>query len=191
MSVETNSSLVTAGKPKVAGAIYCAPVSENLPATAYANLSANFACCGYISENGVENSHQIESSDVKAWGGDTVATLHTGRPDKWSFTMIEAMNANVLKIYYGDSNVSGSLTSNTGLVVTATADALTSHAYVIDMVLNGNIPKRIVIPDGTVSDTAAVTYKDNEIVGYNVTITASPDSNGATHHEYIGGNASA
>lgn len=177
------ASNVTAAKPKVGGAVYVAPTGTALPTSTAAALNSAFKPLGYISEDGLTNSNSPESESVKAWGGDTVLTLMTGREDTFSFSLIEAMSDDVLKLVYGDSKVSGSLVA--GLTVNVGADDLQDHAYVIDMVLRDNTAKRIVIPIGRVSELGEITYSDSAAVGYDITISAAADSSGYTHYEYI------
>ena len=46
-------------------------------------------------------------------------------------------------------------------------------------------------PNGKVSEVGDITYADEKEVGYETTITASADSSGNTHYEYIKNAASA
>ena len=175
---------VTAGKPRIAGSIYRGTTSATLPTTADGTISTtDFKALGYISDDGVSNNNSPETEEVKAWGGNIVLSTLTGKEDKFTFKMIEALNTDVLKTVYGDSNVSGDLTN--GITVHAKAEEDVSHSYIIDMVLKNNVLKRIVIPNATVSELSEITYKDNDVVGYQITLTAVPDSNGDTHREYI------
>lgn len=174
---------VSTGKPNKSGAIFFAPLGTTLPTDADSAKDVAFVPLGYVSEDGLENDNSPESDQVKAWGGDTVLNLQTDRPDSFHFTLIEVLNVNVLKTVYGDSNVVVDGSGN--ITVKATADDLSSGSWVIDMVMRGNRKKRIVIPNGTLSELGTISYKDDEAVGYELTLTDFPDATGVYHYEYI------
>lgn len=179
---------VSYGKPKVGGAISVAPLGSPQPKDAKSDLEAVYKNLGYISEDGLTNANSPDADRIKAWGGDTVLVVSTEKPDTFEFTLIETVNVDVLKVVYGDDNVTGDLAA--GITVTANADQALPHVYVIDMVFKNKTAKRIVIPNGVVSETGDVEYKDDEAVGYNITVDALPDEQGNTHYEYIlGGKA--
>jgi hypothetical protein len=177
---------VSTGKPNKSGAIFFAPLGTTLPTDADATKDAAFVALGYVSEDGLTNDNSPESSQIKAWGGDTVLNMQTERPDSFSFTLLEVLNEDVLKAVYGDSNVI--VDDQTGsITVKATADELNGGSWIIDMIMRGNRKKRIVIPNGTISELGTITYKDDEAVGYQLTITDVPDASGVYHYEYIKG----
>ncbi len=179
----TTATNVTAGKPMVGGAVHWAPTGTAIPTDASAALAEAFVDMGYISEDGVTNSDERESEEIKDWGGNTVLTLQTGKTDTFGMTFIEALNVDVLKRIYGSDNVSGTLA--TGITVRANADELETGVWVIDMIMTEGAKKRIVIPAGKITETEEITYASGEAVGYGVTITAFPGSDGDSHKEYI------
>lgn len=174
---------VTAGKPKIGGAIYRAPIGTTLPTDATTALAAAFVCLGYVSEDGLTNDNSPESESIKAWGGDTVLNVQTGKEDTFGFTLLEVLDVNVLKTVYGDDNVTGTLES--GITVKANSKDLTEYAWAIEMVLRNGAVKRITIPNGKVSEVGTITYADGEAVGYETTLQTAADSAGNTHYEYI------
>lgn len=186
---ENNASNVTAGKPAIGGAIYAAPKGTTLPTTATGSLNSAFECLGYVSDAGVVNSTELESTDVKAWGGDNVLNIQTSKGDKFSWTLIEVKNINVLKFVYGSANVSGTLES--GITVHVNNDDVEEVAIVIDMLLRDNTAKRIVIADCKISEIGDINYTDSEAVGYETTVTCMPDSDGDYHKEYLKSGVSA
>ena len=178
-----NASNVTAAKPKLGAAIHVAPVGTTLPTDATSTLDNAFVALGYASEDGLTNSNSPESDTVKAWGGDTVLTLLTSKDDTFSLTLIEALNVDVLKLVYGDDNVTGTLA--TGITVKANSEDLQEHAFVIDMILKNQALKRIVIPQAKVSEVGDITYSDSDAVGYETTLHCTADASGNTHYEYL------
>ena len=183
--MSNSAANVTAGKPAVAGSIYTALTSANptIPTTADAALSG-FDLLGYISEDGVTRAQEISSEAIKAWGGDTVLYTRTGKDTSFTFKMLEYLSDIVQKVIYGASNVSGSLA--TGLSISDKASfAGEDRAWIIEMVMTGDVKCRIVIPHGIITSIGEIKYADAEAAGYEITIGATPDSSGVTVHEYL------
>lgn len=178
-----NARNVSTGKPQIQGAIFSAPIGTELPKDAKTKLNETFKCLGYVSDDGIKNDNSPSTDDIKAWGGNTVLTLQKEKPDKFKYTLIEALNIDVLKAVYGADNVSGDL--DTGITVKANNSERDYNSWVIEMIMSEGILKRIVIPNAKVSDVGGITYKDDDAIGYEITLNASPDEAGNTHYEYI------
>lgn len=145
-----DANLVTVSKPKVGGAVWRAPLGTTLPTDATTALGEAFKSLGYISEDGMTNANSPKSDSIKAWGGDTVHTYQTEKPDTFQFQLIEALNAEVLKAVYRDDNVTGDL--ETGLTVKANAKEQQDACWVVETILNGDTVKRVVVPCAKITE---------------------------------------
>ena len=174
---------VSAAKPAKAGAIFRAPLGTALPVSAKETLNTAFKALGYVSDDGVTNTNSPSSDKAKAWGGATVLNFFDDKSDTWKMKLIESLNPDVLKTVYGDDNVSGDLIS--GISVNADTSEYDYYSWVIDMVLKNNVAKRIVIPNASITELEEIVYKDNDAIGYGITISALPDDKGNTHYEYM------
>ena len=183
-----NATNVSFGKPKVGGAIFNAPLGTTLPTSADATLDNAYKCLGYASEDGLTNNNNSSSNKIRAWGGDNVLVAESEKEDTWGTTLIEIMNVDVLKAVYGADNVSGTLAA--GIAIKANSKPKTASVWVFDIALSGGAMKRVVLPNGTISELSEITYNDSDAVGYGITIDALPGADGDTHKEYIKGAAS-
>lgn len=190
MPTSNTATNVSTGKPKVSGSIYRAARTSSLtvPTSASASLSSDYKCLGYISEDGVTNDLSMETDKVKAWGGDTVLVFQTDKNDTFKFKLLETLSEDVLKAIFGASNVTVTAATTTApksITINVNSEEQEEAVWVIDMIMRGNNPKRIVIPYGKITEMGEITYKDDEAVGYDVTITGAADSSGNTHYEYM------
>lgn len=182
--MSNSAANVSAGKPKVTGAIFSAPAGSTLPTTAVADLDNAFVSLGYVSEDGVTHTKDITSGQVRAWGGDVVLNYEEGETETYQLTLIESMNTAVLKEVYGQDNVIGTALTS-GITVKAKPGAREARAWVIDEIMKGNVLRRTVIPRGTITAIGEIVHRDNDAIGYQITISTEADDAGFQHYEYM------
>lgn len=179
-----NAANVSTGKPMVTGAVFTAPLGTALPTDAATPLSSDFECLGHVSEDGLANANELDISEIKAWGGLTVYRSLNGLSDNFTLKLIESENVEVLKRVYGENNVT--VDDQTGVTkITVKADDPEERVWVFEIALRGNKKKRIVIADGAVTSREEITYNDSDPIAYGITVSAYPNSDGATHDEYL------
>lgn len=173
---------VSFGKPKATGAVFVAPAGTTVPTNATSALDAAFKGLGYVSEDGLVNSVSTDTESVNAWGGDQVLVGQTSFGETFTVNLIET-NAEALKVYYGEDNVT---VDGSNITVKQNTAQLAECVVVFELVLTGGRIKRIVVPRAQIADRSGdITYVDGEAIAYPAQFTAYPDSNGDTHTEYI------
>lgn len=175
-------SNVSVGKPNISGSVHRAPAGSVVPTDATTALAADYKDLGYASEDGLTNTIDISTEQIRAWGGDVVLEPETEFTDTFQITLIEALNTDVLMSVYGSGNVTGTL--STGIAVDIKPAAREAAVWVFDTVLTGGVMRRIVLPNAKVTSIGDIVYVDNEPIGYEITLSAMADGTGVTHHEY-------
>lgn len=173
----------TTAKPQVGGAVYRAPMGATVPTDATTPLSEDYKEMGYCDDSGITNSQETETYEIKAFGGDTVDSGIKSKTVSLKLKLIEALNVETLKAVYGSDNVTGDLES--GIHVKINSKEVEESVWVVELILRDGTIKRIVAPDVKLSEIGDVVYKDDESVGYEITLKALPDENGDAQHEYM------
>ena len=165
---------VVAGKPLATGGVLTGPLGTPLPTDESTALNVAIKTTGYIGEDGLTETIGRETDKVKAWGGDTVKVVQTAFSVQYKFVMIESLNEVVLRAVHGDSNVTKTdATASAGnkYMVKLTAQQLAHKVWVFE-VKDGDARIRIVVEDGQIVEVGDITYTDEEVVGYEVTVEA-------------------
>lgn len=176
-----NAANVAVAKPAVGGCMFTAPAGTAVPTDAVTPLSDEWACTGYLSEDGYTHTVTRESETKKAFGGDVVYQNQTEYGEAIGCTMIET-NKVSMGVAFGDENVTEDPAS--GLTVIHNANLLPERAYVFETILGSRI-KRLVVARGAISEVGEISHNGSDLLGYPITIGALPDSEGNYSTEYI------
>lgn len=154
----------------VTGAVYAAATGTAAPTAADSSLNVAFKDLGYVSEDGVTETRDRSTNQIKAWqNSDLVREVVTDSKLSYNLTLIETKE-DVVELFYGAS-VDGS----DGSIDIVPATTGGRKAFVID-VIDGSDLIRIYLPSGEVTEVGDQVYQSGEPIGYEVTITGYPVS---------------
>ena len=175
------SNTASAAKPvSIGGGVYVGDVGTTLPTDTTTTLASGFTALGYISTDGVTRSRSDSSTEHKVWGGTVVAVTDEGYTETIKFKVVDIESVEAFALAYGEST--GTLA--TGITTKSKAGPRPTKSYVVDMLLKDNAQRRLVIPRGMVSAVGDEVYKDSELIGVELTITAMADASGYTSYVY-------
>ncbi|MCQ9367338.1 phage tail protein [Brevibacterium sp. 91QC2O2] len=179
----TSTQNVAVGKPnlKVSGGVMFAPLGTTRPTSLEAAIDAAYASLGYVSDDGVTETSERSTEDIRAWGGDKVRTVQTEFGTTLQFTLIESLRAETLKFVYGADNV-----STEGGVITVKRNSQTlPHGQLLIPMLDGTNSRHLDAGLAQVTEVGDISYVDGEAIAYEVTVSCDPDDDGNTLIERI------
>lgn len=179
----TSSRNVAVGKPNLAvsGGILVAPTGTERPSTHAGPYDAAYASVGYVSDEGVVETSERSTEEIRAWGGQKIRTVQTEFGTSLALTLIESRNADALKLVFGEDNVSE---ASGEIVIKRNEKVLPHRQFIIDM-LDGENSRHLDIGYGQVTEVGDISYVDGEAISYELTISCDPDDNGDTLIERI------
>ncbi len=161
----------------VSGAVYVAPTGTTAPTDSSTALNAAFTDLGFISADGIAESIDRSTNQIRAWqNGSLVREVTSEGTYSVTLTFLET-NQDVLELYYGASITGGALDGDP----TTTGGR---KSFVIDVV-DGATVERTYIPAGEITAVGERTLASGEAIGYNVTITAYADAGSTTFKKFF------
>lgn len=155
----------------VSGEVLVGLTSATAP-TGTGGATTGFTGLGFVSEDGVTETRDRSADDIKAWqNAATVRTVITDASLTYSFTLIETKKETV-ELYYGTTVTEA---ASDGSFVVVPANTGGRKSFIIDVV-DGAELIRTYIPTGEVTEVGDRVYASGEPIGYEVTITAYPDT---------------
>jgi hypothetical protein len=182
-----DTTKVITGKPLNTGGVLVAPLGTAAPTNVTTALNAAFKPLGFIGEDGLTETTDRSTDKIKAWGGDVVKIVQSDYAATFTYTMIQATDADVLKEVYGTDNVTvTAATSTTGTltVITAKSDMLPVKSYVFE-IKDGLNRVRIYVPKGQITAIDEISYNDTDVVGYAVTLDTLKDETLGYYQKFI------
>jgi hypothetical protein len=175
-----NTDNVRAG---ITGDVRVAPSGTTAPATPTATYAAGWKALGYISEDGVTFSNDSDTTEFNAWqDGAVVRRYISASSTTFSFTCLE-FNYDVLRLFFPGSTMA---TADGVTTVTVKNPTSVQQAFSIDVIdgylADGTTPRvmRWIVPKGQLTERGDITFRNGEPVGFEMTVTAYPDSTQTT-----------
>ena len=155
----------------VSGAVSMGLTTASAP-TGTGGTLTGFNDLGYISDAGVTEARSRDTNDIRAWqGGALVRTLVTSGTLTYNFVMLETKKETV-ELFYGATVTSAAQDGSFVIVPTSTGGR---KSFVLDVV-DGVELIRTYLPQAEVSEVGDRVYVNSDPIGYEVTITAYPDT---------------
>lgn len=175
----TKKANVIAGKPKVGGAVFRAPLGTAIPADARTPLAAAFKEMGYASSDGWARQITKAYETINAWGGDEVSKSRTEHGVGFTVTLIEDLNADAQTAKWGTAAVEvtpADATNGNRITVTYSGEDTEPGVWVFDMVDQGKLHRTVFPYAVDTTESFEQTFSDSEPIGLPFEMTAYKDA---------------
>lgn len=182
-STTNDSTMVSLGKFKVGGYAYWAPSGTVLPTDSSTPLAAAFKLLGYLSEDGLTNTTDTDTTEIKDANGTTVMKVITSYAESYQFALLEVLRAEAAKMRYNTGAVTG---TDKSMTIKHQMPSDEDFVLVFEIAMSGDVKDRLVIGNGTRAEFGDRQVHAGDAQDYDVTVSANDMGNGVTAIEYIG-----
>ena len=162
------------------GRAYFGSTTATAPTNATAALAGEWAELGWISEDGLTEAASESYNEIKAWDGTVARKVLTSSERTFALTFLES-NEHTLEFYYS-GDVVAAISGGSKIEVTTPSRVQWSMCF---DVVDGSNTCRIYAANVEVTGRGDVVYKNGEAVGWNITVTAYPDTNGVVFTKFF------
>ena len=182
-STTNDSTMVSLGKFKVGGYAYWAPAGTTLPTDSATALPSAYKLLGYLSEDGLTNTTDTDTTEIKDANGTTVMKIITSYAESYQFALLEVLRAESAKLRYNSDAVTG---TDKSMTIKHRMPSDEDFVLVFEIAMSGDVKDRLVIGDATRAEFGDRQVHAGDAQVYDVTVSANDMGGGATAIEYIG-----
>ncbi len=153
-----------------------------LPTDATTALNAAFKDVGTITDDGITDSTEQDSTDFYAWQGNVLVASLLGQFNKTFSFVCSETNGVTLALVYGGSTLTQQAW---GVSIAEKPPVRDVRSWVIHGISDSGKLQRIVIPNGQVGEKGETVWSSQELTTYQINVKALPDSNGNVAYRYI------
>ena len=182
-STTNDSTMVSLGKFKVGGYAYWAPAGTTLPTDSATALPAEYKLLGYLSEDGLTNTTDTDTAEIKDANGATVMKIITSYAESYQFALLEVLRAEAAKLRYNSDAVTG---NDKSMTIKHQMPSDEDFVLVFVIAMSGDVKDRLVIGNATRAEFGDRQVHAGDPQVYDITVSANDMGNGVTAIEYIG-----
>lgn len=170
-----NDELVRLG---VTGALRVGKKGSTMP-TKMAPWTAPFVDLGYISDEGITENREADSTPFTPWQTNAPIRVETTSEIITWETVLWTTSYDTISVYFKvqAEDMEYDEASDVVSFVDGDKKARDLRAWGIDVV-DGVYARRALIPNGEITERGGLTYRKDQLIGYPVTLTAYPGPEG-------------
>lgn len=153
------------------GSVHVAPVGTAGPTDIATALNVAFIDLGYVSEDGVSITPDVDVSDINAWQSFyAVRRIVTGRTLEVAFSLLQ-WNENSIKLAFGGGSVTTTAGPPAYYTYSPPAPSDIDYRAVVVQWADGTKDYRLHIPKALVTDTSALSLNRTNPAGLALTFS--------------------